>query len=247
MTERAWFAVECGMHKHEKMAGLSSDMARLGWYAVLAEAKLQKRQGHFASEAHFRAVVGRYARFLKEYVAAHLLDAEADGGLSVHDWRRHQWAAKKAGQREDNAGTSGGQTEDPHAGADALSLSFVDVSTGEYGGLGEEGEPEAPLLQWLAQHGCYVRPGNGYHVRLVTGVERHGAPAILAMFGKLARAGVIDGDTKGFVFGALDALNPRPDLKALAAEDSEAQTKADFDKRVARTAAYIRDLKGEPA
>ena len=39
------------------------------------------------------------------------------------------------------------------------------------------------------------------------------------MFDRLEKAGVKHGDTKGYVFGAIDALNPRVDLRAIEAED----------------------------
>jgi hypothetical protein len=83
----------------------------------------------------------------------------------------------------------------------------------------EEEEPEAEALQWLAKHGCYVTPGNGYHRQLITTVERHGVNAVVGWLDRLSEAGVNDGDTKGFVFGAIDALNPRPDLRALEHEE----------------------------
>ena len=89
-----------------------------------------------------------------------------------------------------------------------------------------EDEPEGDALTWLARHGCYVNPGNGYHRHLITAVERHGCPAIVGMFDRLSRAGVKDGDTKGFLFGAVDALNGKPNLKALEAEDRERETDA---------------------
>lgn len=139
MSEGAWFLVRCDMHKHEKMAALPNDAARLGWYVVLAEAKVQKKQGTFASELHFKAVVGRFARYLPDYIKAALIEREADR-LVVHDWQRHQWAGKKAGQREDNGGTNEGQEEDLHAGAPAVPVPVnVKQPTSGEKGSGEEG------------------------------------------------------------------------------------------------------------
>lgn len=155
MAERAWFAVECGMHKHEKMAGLPNDTARLGWYVVLAEAKLQKKQGQFASEAHFKAVIGRFARYLTNYVDAKLLD-QVEGGLVVHDWQRHQWAAKKAGQREDNEGTSEGQKEDLQARTPAVPPVNVVSTAGEEGVSGETGADA--LDAWYRLTGSWPSP-----------------------------------------------------------------------------------------
>jgi len=64
-----------------------------------------------------------------------------------------------------------------------------------------------------------LRPGDGYHRKLITAVEVHGIDAILGTLERLGKAGVKRGDTKGFVFGAIDALNEpsRPKLRAVEA------------------------------
>ena len=102
----------------------------------------------------------------------------------------------------------------------------------------EEEEPEAEALTWLARHGCYIVPGNGYHRHLITAVERHGVNAIVGMFDRLAAAGTEDGDVKGFVFGAIDALNARdrPNLEAVEREEERAED------QVKRAAASARQL-----
>jgi hypothetical protein len=89
----------------------------------------------------------------------------------------------------------------------------------------------------LAVHGCDVRPGNGYHQKLVVAVEQHGSRAVIGMFDRLARAGTKQGDIKGFLFGAIDALNAssRPKLAALEAEDREEERSASFAERARRT------------
>ena len=80
---------------------------------------------------------------------------------------------------------------------------------------------EWPALTWLANHGCYVRPGNGYHGKLVTATERHGVEAIVDAFEHLAASGLPNGDVKGFVFGAIDGLDAvkRPNLKAVESKE----------------------------
>jgi hypothetical protein len=95
------------------------------------------------------------------------------------------------------------------------------TETGGAGGADPWAEPEVEALQWLAVHGCDIRPGNGFHTKLITGVERHGVNAIVGMFDRLAAAGTRDGDIKGFLFGALDVLDSRtrPDLRAIEAEE----------------------------
>ena len=96
-------------------------------------------------------------------------------------------------------------------------------------------EPEGEALTWLARHGCDIRPGNGYHRHLVTAVERFGVHAVIGKFDRLSDAGVHDGDLKGFIFGAIDALNPKPDLKALEREDRDEDRREDFARKVSRT------------
>lgn len=107
------------------------------------------------------------------------------------------------------------QTANAHA--------IADSSFSPEGGLGggTDDEPEFPLLQWLAQHGCAIREGNGFHQKLITAVEVHGPDAILRQFERLAKAGMSHGDVQGYVFGAIDALNKakRPDLKAIDSEE----------------------------
>lgn len=82
--------VDCGLLNHPKVVALPSDTARLGWVAVLLLAKQQVQPGGFASAKHFRHVMGRYGRFLPNYIAERLLDEDPDGRLLVHDWRDYQ-------------------------------------------------------------------------------------------------------------------------------------------------------------
>jgi hypothetical protein len=96
-----WITVDCHLSEHPKMAELPSDAARWGWIVVLTKAKLQRQPGRFASERHFKEVLGRHAKHLPSYRAAGLMDADGDA-LVIHDWERHQWKVAKAGQREDN-------------------------------------------------------------------------------------------------------------------------------------------------
>ncbi len=103
-----WIAIDTGLPKHPKMAELPNDAARWGWLLTLLEAKEQRRPGAFASERHYRHVLGRHGRYLSSYVKAGLMERGEDGSLAVHDWQRHQWAGAKAAQRE----TSNGQSTD---------------------------------------------------------------------------------------------------------------------------------------
>jgi hypothetical protein len=113
-------------------------------------------------------------------------------------------------------------------------------------------DPEHDALVWLGRHGCDLRPGNGYHQKLVTAVERHGVDAIVGMFNRLADAGTKNGDIKGFLFGAIDALDARsrPSLSVIAKEERAEAEAESFAARAARTrerTADVREaLEGKP-
>src|SRR5688572_16256060 len=106
-------------------------------------------------------------------------------------------------------------------------------------------DPEHEALVWLAKHGCDVRPGNGYHRKLVTAVEVHGVNALVGMMDRLAEAGTKHGDVKGFLFGAIDALDARnrPSLTELNKSDREADERRAHQARLARTQREIAPLR----
>lgn len=252
-----WFAVDATIRRSEKMTSLPSDTARYGWIVALGEAKLLYRQGTF-TPGQWVEMMGRHARCLDGYLKAGLIHRapnfcdEArqkvclrgrgpfpDGTLVVHDWPRHQREhSLRQGKYRDahSDAESDVQSDDTtDSGTRALSLSPVDspLSSEASGGVlgGEDDEPEFPALQWLGRHGCYINPGNGFHRQLVMTVERHGVNAVIGWFDRLSEAGVEDGDVKGFVFGAIDALHPKPDLRALEREDRIEETSKQRDER----------------
>lgn len=113
-----WFAVDVDIRGNEKITALPSDTARYGWIAgVLAEAKRQKRQGVFVNGQQLAEVIGRFARFIPQYLSLRLLelapglcaDCKADfgpvprGAIVVHNWIRKQHdpthAVRQAGYR----------------------------------------------------------------------------------------------------------------------------------------------------
>lgn len=104
--------------------------------------------------------------------------------------------------------------------------------------------PEFEALQWLARHGCDIRPGNGYHRKLVTAVEVHGATALIGMMDRLASAGTKPGDTKGFLFGAIDALDAanRPRLVDVNREENREREAESVRRRVERTKRSLHEL-----
>lgn len=111
----SWITVDTKLHKHPKMALLPSDAARWAWVCVLLESKEQRKPGTFASLSHFRLVMGAQARYLEAFKAAGLIDSGDDGTMTVHDWRKHQWAVAQGTRRglgDDSVMTSGGQQED---------------------------------------------------------------------------------------------------------------------------------------
>ncbi len=97
------------------------------------------------------------------------------------------------------------------------------------------------MLAWLAQHGCYVAPGNGYHRAVVTAVAAHGGEALLGAMRRLAKAGVKRGDTKGYLFGAIDMLNSavRPKLSDVARLEAEERDADASRRRRAQTQEYL--------
>lgn len=105
--------------------------------------------------------------------------------------------------------------------------------------------PELEALIWLSKHGCDIRPGNGYHQKLIVAVEHHGINAIVGMFDRLAGAGTKDGDTKGFLFGAIDALDARgrPKLAVLEAEDRADEDEAVRQRRIEKTRRETAELR----
>jgi hypothetical protein len=159
----AWAAIDCDIDSHPKLAALPSDAARYGWIRTLLEAKRQRRPGRFASAAHFRHVLGRHGKFLKDYLAANLL--EEDGTeVVVHDWTRHQWASSKARQRETSRGHSEDKDETPvgpdlDASRAVVVHVPVDVSNDGERVQGEGAETEPWLRAWLGVRHRMPTPG----------------------------------------------------------------------------------------
>ena len=100
-----WVAVDATVRKNAKIVSLPSDTARWGWIAgVLGEAKLQRPQGRFVSREHLLEAVGRFGRYVPDYLRAGLLEQAPalcswcrprwpdvrDGELVIHQWAKHQ-------------------------------------------------------------------------------------------------------------------------------------------------------------
>lgn len=117
-----WVKVKIGARRSGKIAGLPSDSARLGYFYVLLEAKVQRRMGVFDNRTHFVEVLGRFGRFLPAYLEAGLVHeapslcpeckrrhrAATRGQIVVHDYLREQRdptnADRQAAWRESHGG-----------------------------------------------------------------------------------------------------------------------------------------------
>jgi hypothetical protein len=219
-----WLRLSATFHEHPKMlavraeAGSKADSAELGWYRLLMAAKRYGRWT-FASEEHLAYVAGAYYRFVPMYRRARLLD-----DLTVHDGESYNAiktdAERKAEQRErDKASRESVTNKRDMARDQSVTLEEREEREEREDTKRESGrarpsddlwsDPEWEALVWLQRHGCDIRPGNGYHQKLVVAVERHGINAVIGMMDRLAEAGTRNGDVKGFLFGAIDALDSR--------------------------------------
>jgi hypothetical protein len=197
-------------------------------------------QAHPAS-AHLPASVRRSS--VAALAAAGLIDVSGSRyrvhGLDAERAKRASFASH-SGPRRDPDGTQTGPERD-RTGIQTQGLRRDETRRDKTRESARENDPyadpEMEAVQWLAKHGCDIRPGNGYHRQLVTAVERHGATAVVGMLDRLSAAGVRNGDTKGFLFGAIDALDgqSRPDLRVIEKEERVAEQEAAFNNRVTRT------------
>jgi len=150
----------------------------------------------------------------------------------------------------DSQTDSTGSTDRPSVGTDAspAQVPTLAPTLAPRGEADPEGEPEAEAVTWLAQHGCYIKPGDGFHRHLVMAVERHGIAGVLEMFERLAAAGTVQGDIKGFVFKAKDLLDAqtRPNGSDVAKATREAEAERTSQRRIKATKDAIEALKATP-
>jgi len=170
--------------------------------------------------------------------------------LAAFGFRIHGLDAER-GRRRDAARTvpkrdpDGRQTvpeRSPHAGARLGSAQLVSAQLGSGDPFDD---PEADVVTWLARHGCALQPHSGYYRHVVTMVESHGVNAVVGMLDRLASAGMKQGDVKGYVFGARDALDSqtRPNLADVGKADrAEADARA-HQARLDRTQRELRALR----
>lgn len=205
----------------------------------------QMQRGRFRSLEAVRALLpASYVRHVDFLLAQGDLVVQDDGTVYVDgydEWQEGDLTVKDRmarlrNRRRNEAVTSYVTSTVTEAYPTANAHAIANVTSSEEGGPGGEpdAEPEFPALQWLAQHGCYIRPGNGYHQKLVLVVENYGIGAVLAQLERLAAAGVKRGDDKGYIFGAIDALNAasRPDPRRVAAEERAEERSRSADARI---------------
>ena len=203
---------------------------------LMCAANRQPRRGRFKSLDLIAAIVGRAAA--KRYITSGDLVLDADGRYVLDGWDSWQEGDLTVGdrmrrlRRKRHGTVTGGVTAsspdriaDRNAPSEASGVrrQASDDSPASAGSSPRAifEDPEGEALTWLARHGCYIIEGNGYHRKLITATERHGVNAIVGMLDRLKEAGMQDGDTKGFLFGAIDALDARsrPNLEAVEREE----------------------------
>ncbi len=187
------------------------------------------------------------------------LDVADDGSVTVHEWThwqkplprtdaersrtyrdRHEPSRdpvteRDASRTDDDAPTSVTDVTERHDFSSPLLLS--PVLSGE--GSGEGDEPVNRCLRWLAGHGClYLSPGSRLYVELEALVALHGDAPVLRVWERIARQG-ISGDAGRFIWGARDALTPKPDIAAIRAEEAEERDRKASARRQAATRRLI--------
>lgn len=241
--------LEVGYFRNTKIAELAW-RRQLGHIYILMQAKQQDLEGVFGSKAVVKIEAGVFRDCVDELMQAGLLhDSTAlcekcrkafpdvkDGSVVVHDWSEYQVSRTTAWRLDKALDETSGETpvKQPRNinGTAMEHPSRARVSRGSLVPSSEtsndgEGSGEGPVVAWLARHGCYIRPGNGYHQKLILALERHGADAMLGVLDRLAKAGTRDGDIKGLLFGAIDALDRETRPRLVDAErDAESEKRS---------------------
>jgi hypothetical protein len=238
--------------------------------ATLCLAEHQPQRGRFRSMDYLTRLLGKRGRHLR-YLVDHGDVTKLDDGRAYVDgwdeWQEGDWKVSERVHRirvrprgtpqvtpdvtpQVTPEVTGFETVG--VTADRLSVS---AGGGMSGGMSEaraeqaapalDDDPEHDVRVWLADHGCEVRPGSGWDQKLVVAVAAHGSNAMVGMMDRLARAGYRNGDIKGFLFGAMDALDKqkRPNLGEIETEDRAEQSRQHQQREVERTQAYLRDLR----
>lgn len=219
----------------------------------------QKDPGYFHSAAGLRSMLpSAYARHIDFLIAQGDL-IQKDGRLYVDGWTEWQEGDLTVNERmarlrnrHRNHGVTGTVTPPspaafpPLSPQTPLSPPRTSVGAGEPAVTDERFDaPETEAVAWLAKHGVSLSETNGIRRKLIGLVERFGSNAVIGKFDRLVHAGVLDGDGRGFVFGAEDALFPKPNLKGLEAAERADETHRASDARYQATQAELRRMRGE--
>lgn len=232
----------------------------LAMLRLLCAANRQPRRGEFKTRSLLDQLLGRSQ--VNRLIERGDLVQIGLGRWYVDHWSEWQEGDHTVGERmarlralRDRNGAVTSPSPDRSTPSEASRRQGVKASDGSPSGepiAREEAEAwrgdEDEALTWLARHGCAVRVGDGWHRQLVTAVATHGINAVVGMMDRLAEAGVKHGDTKGYLFGAIDALNARgrPKLADLEREErTDGQDRA-HQNRLDATRRHIEELQGTP-
>lgn len=172
-SREPWIKVKVGLVRSDKLGALPSDTARWGWMKVLAEAKLQRRMGLFASVKAIADLIGRHGRFVPEYISAgllHVAPALCDRCLvqygdahpsevMVHDYRIEQRDPTNADRQADwrNGSVTPAVTEPvtlkvtPVSRAQGMTVTVTETEREENVGRKASLSPQAQPMPRVAQ------------------------------------------------------------------------------------------------
>lgn len=132
MPREPWIKVKIGVRRSGKLAALPNDTARLGYFYILIEAKVQRLLGAFDNKAHFVEVLGRFSKHFDAYLTVGLLEVAPAlcreckarhrdakrGQVIVHDYRREQRDPTNADRQADYRATHAEDEEGAEGDAD---------------------------------------------------------------------------------------------------------------------------------
>ena len=237
MSERAAYSrVYWSVMDDPKFDGIREDARTFGsWTILLIAADMA-----WPAPAYVPSTVPRSC--YRALVTAGIVDELTGGRFRIHgldaERGRRRDAATRPGSSRHPTGTQLGPKRDPNGEQDETRRDELRQDEQNARTSDDRWDaPEQEALVWLSKHGCDVRPGNGYHQKLITAVEVHGVNAMVGMLDRLAGAGTANGDIKGYLFGAIDALNARtrPSLVALEKDDQAERAEGNAARQAERT------------
>lgn len=236
------------------------------WLTILLYAFNSTKDDDLGTRSEFTGILGnlgvrgatRQGGVIDRLVDLGLLD-DREGRLRLHDWGDWQPAdptgaarkrTERAAQRDATVASASRDSRltDDEWVADLLNMRVEEKNISEDESLDKradrsraEGETTqaSGAREWLDAHGCRIKPGNGHDEILSDLTHRFGEARVIQTFITLGKLGVMDGDVRGFIFGARDHLYPRPDLAKLEATKREAELARAIDRQVKATQVRI--------